>query len=241
MGEFSILQPGDGSIPAPHYLPATSDHVLWGRLPCSLDRPVLAIEPGDEVTIDTISHEGLLDDQGRDPVAYFGSHGVDTALVLADAIAAAASELNRSGSDGPHIVTGPILVRGAAPGDPVKMTVLETVPRVPYGVISNRHGRGALPGEMPLSATNVSIFTPVAHSEHGELIATLPLAPGGFRSIEFPLRPFLGIMGVAVATEERPHSVPPGAHGGEHRHQSAHRGIVALSTCPGAGSPRVCR
>ena len=32
--------------------------------------------------------------------------------------------------------------------------------------------------------------------------------------VEFPLAPFLGIMGVAVAGDERPHSVPPGAHGG---------------------------
>ena len=32
--------------------------------------------------------------------------------------------------------------------------------------------------------------------------------------MHFPLQPFLGIMGVAVAGDERPHSVPPGSHGG---------------------------
>jgi acetamidase/formamidase len=32
--------------------------------------------------------------------------------------------------------------------------------------------------------------------------------------VAFPLAPFLGIMGVAVAAPERPHSVPPGAYGG---------------------------
>ena len=37
---------------------------------------------------------------------------------------------------------------------------------------------------------------------------------GGERVVEFPLAPFLGTMGVAVAADERPHSVPPGAHGG---------------------------
>ena len=31
------------------------------------------------------------------------------------------------------------------------------------------------------------------------------------------LRPFLGVMGVAVAGSERPHSVPPGRHGGNGR------------------------
>lgn len=38
--------------------------------------------------------------------------------------------------------------------------------------------------------------------------------PGGERAARFVLRPFLGIMGVAVAGGERPHSVPPGVHGG---------------------------
>ncbi|WKK71535.1 hypothetical protein Q0F99_19700 [Rathayibacter oskolensis] len=42
----------------------------------------------------------------------------------------------------------------------------------------------------------------------------LPLVPGGERSARFELHPFLGIMGVAVAGDVRPHSVPPGAHGG---------------------------
>jgi acetamidase/formamidase len=46
-------------------------------------------------------------------------------------------------------VTGPILVEGAEPGDLLRITVEKLVPRVPYGVISNRHGKGALVGELP--------------------------------------------------------------------------------------------
>ncbi|WP_225438312.1 acetamidase/formamidase family protein [Candidatus Frankia nodulisporulans] len=37
---------------------------------------------------------------------------------------------------------------------------------------------------------------------------------GDGRAIRFPLRPFLGIMGVAVAGDRPVHSVPPGPHGG---------------------------
>ena len=37
---------------------------------------------------------------------------------------------------------------------------------------------------------------------------------GGEHTVRFPLAPFLGIMGVAVAGDTRPHSVPPGTHGG---------------------------
>ncbi|TFB69616.1 acetamidase [Cryobacterium glaciale] len=202
---------GTGSI---HYLPATRQNVLWGRLPCARDVGVLTIESGDEVTIDTISHEGVLEDQGRDPAAFFGRHGVPREFVLDDAIDLAASDFDHDpGSDGPHVVTGPIHVRGARPGDLLKMTVLEATPRVPYGIISNRHGRGALPGEYPLGVENVSVFAAVEAFE-GIQVGTLPLVPGGDRVVRFPLDPFLGIMGVAVAGDVRAHSVPPGAHGG---------------------------
>ena len=208
----ATLQPGTGEIRAAAYLPSTPATVLWGRLPCASDAPVLYIADGTEVTVDTLSHEGLLDDHGSDPLAYFTGHGVAAGDVLADAIELVRA-VTRDPADGPHVVTGPIHVEGALPGDLLAITVLETTPRVPYGVISNRHGRGALPGELPRAETGVSVFTPVA-ARDGRLVGCLPVVEGGDRVVEFPLAPFLGIMGVAVAGDERPHSVPPGAHGG---------------------------
>jgi acetamidase/formamidase len=208
-----ILQPDEGEIRGEAYLSASVGNVLWGRLPCAADVPVLTIPPGTTVTIDTISHEGILEDQGKDPLAFFGGHGVAAEAVLADAVAIAA-ELSRDPAlDGPHVVTGPILIEGAEVGDLVAMTVLETTPRVPYGVISNRHGRGALPGELPRTADTVSVFTPISERD-GALVGRLPVVEGGERTVEFPLDPFLGVMGVAVAGDDRPHSVPPGPHGG---------------------------
>lgn len=191
------------------HLPSTPDLVLWGRLPCATDDPVLTVDPGAAVTFDTISHEGILEDQGRDPEAFFGAYGVSE--VLEDAIALAASEYpHRFGVDGPHVVSRPVRVAGAQPGDLLAMTVLETVPRVPYGVISNRHGKGALPGEFPREGELFSAFATVDDEGRGRL----PLVPGGEPVVSFPLAPFLGIMGVAADTPERPHSVPPGPHGG---------------------------
>ena len=74
--------------------------MLWGRLPCAADDAVLSVEPGTAVTFDTISHEGILEDQGRDPKAFFGAYGAPE--VLDDAIALAASEYPRTfGVDGP--------------------------------------------------------------------------------------------------------------------------------------------
>ncbi len=208
-----VLQPGTGEIRGDVYLPATVETVIWGRLPCAADPAVLTVRPGTTVTIDTVSHEGILEDQGKDPVRYFGSHGVPAGEVLSDAVAIAAQLARDPEQDGPHVVIGPILIEGAEVGDLVAMTVLETTPRVPYGVISNRHGRGALPGELPRTPGTVSVFTTVAERDGG-LVGRLPVTEGGEPVVEFPLRPFLGVMGVAVPGAERPHSVPPGRHGG---------------------------
>jgi acetamidase/formamidase len=111
------------------------------------------------------------------------------------------------------VVVGPVFVEGARPGDLLRITVVHLLPRVPYGVISNRHGKGALVGELPRTAGPVSVFAAVAEHE-GELVGTLPVRAGEDRHVRFPLAPFLGIMGVATIGDERAHSVPPGPHGG---------------------------
>lgn len=205
-----ILDTGVGPIRSTTYLQATHDNVLWGRLPCAADRAVLEVVSGTEVTIDTISHEGILEDQGRDPCAFFEPHGVPGVLV--DTVALAASDYPRTfGVDGPHVITGPIAVAGAEPGDLLAITLLETLPRVPYGVITNRHGKGALPDEFPLAGDIYNVFA--ALTQDGKR-ATLALAPDSEEHVSFAINPFLGIMGVAAAGQIRPNSVPPGPYGG---------------------------
>lgn len=209
--EHGVLNSGQGRIASAHYLPVEHGGYLWGQLPCATDDAVLTIDPGEAVTVDTLSHEGLLPDQGSDPLAFFRGHGVEGENVLRDAVEVVSSAYQRDPvRHGPHVVTGPIRVRGARPGDLLKITVLDTQRRVPYGVISNRHGRGALPGEFPAGKAHVSVFASV--DAHGR--GSLPIATGSDRRVSFALRPFLGIMGVAVAGGARAHSIPPGPHGG---------------------------
>ncbi|WP_420367782.1 acetamidase/formamidase family protein [Curtobacterium sp. L1-20] len=206
------LQPGSGPVHAAHYLPVEADRITWGRLPDAHDRPALTVAPGTEVTIDTVSHEGILPDQGSDPVAFFARHGVAPESVLEDAVAIARTARRDTERDGPHVVTAPIAIDGAEPGDVLTMTVVETLPRVPYGVVSNRHGRGALHGEYPVDGTTVSVFADVVTDGDGSW-GRIPLAADRERFARFPLAPFLGIMGVATPDGRR-HSVPPGRHGG---------------------------
>lgn len=218
--DATILATGAGPITGDDYLPLRTDQLFWGDLPCAADDPVVSIRPGTTLTIDTLSHEGILGDQGRDPRAYFGSHGIDPDLVLTEAVDLCASDRPHTlGVDGPHVVTGPIAVTGAQPGDLLAMTVVETLRRVPYGVVSNRHGRGALPGEFPLNERNYSAFVSVESAPgagpDAPAYGRLPLSPHHPEAtVRFPLAPFLGIMGVAVSGDQRAPSIPPGPHGG---------------------------
>jgi acetamidase/formamidase len=222
-GPLPILQPGVGRVRGA-YLRATPETVKWGYLPNRASRPVLKVRSGDLVTIDTLSHEGILEDQGRDPDTYFGDHGVPRDQVLDDARAIARSSMKHDLiNDGPHVVTGPVAVTGARPGDVLKVEVLELQKRVPYGVVSSRHGLGALPGEYPesivhdpqtapylIKSDNISVFTPVEHRQ-GDWHGVLPM-PGS--TVAFPLAPFMGLMGVATDTDKPMNSVPPNLGGG---------------------------
>jgi acetamidase/formamidase len=236
-----VLQPGQGDRSGDHYLSSLPDQVLWGYVPTVHAAPVLRMRSGQTVTIDALSHEGILEDQGRNPVEYFGGLGVRESDVLEDAKAIAA-EYNRTprdfAKDGPHVVTGPIFVEGAEPGDVLKIETLEAAPRVPYGVVSSRHGKGALaltPDKIapagislaevmpppdtdgrsrpdPMTWGGVSVFTPV---EEGR--GVMPVGAGG--SVRFPLNPFMGMMGVAFAEDEglnapNANSIPPTIGGG---------------------------
>jgi acetamidase/formamidase len=205
------LQPGKGKVEGKHYLPSTPETVRWGELPTARTRPVLTVDTGATVTIDTVSQEGILEDQGRDPDAFFGRHGVAPAEVLEDARAIAVSGIrHRFAVDGPHIVTGPVHVRGAEPGDVLRVEVVSLLPRARYGVISNRHGQGLLAGEFPEGPPpdedadarhwqgfrTVSSFCAVER-RRGRLFGALE---GGGARVRFPLDPFMGIMAVAVDT-----------------------------------------
>lgn len=217
----SVLRNGAGPVHGTHYVVSSPTTDSWGWIPHAGAAPVLDVADGDTVTVDCVSSEGLMDDQGRDPVTWFGAHGVAAVDVLPDAVAFAREHPARTPLAGPHVLLGPIAVRGARVGDVLVVDVLSALRRVPYGVVSSRDGRGALAGELPVAGAEVD---PTAGGTRGgvstfcrvEEIADRAYGriDAGGRAIRFPLSEFMGIMAVATATEEPVSSVPPGAHGG---------------------------
>ena len=209
--KLASLQPGEGLVLGQHLLASTPQTVRWGWLPNANSSACLTVASGDTVTIDTVSHEGILPDQGRDTVGFLGSYGVKATDVLHDAKEIASSEIPWGPECGRHVVTGPIAVTGAAPGDVLRIDVVDLLPRAPYGFVSSRCGYGALPGELPEGEQNVWQFCEVGLAG-GRMVSWMSARDG--RKAYFPLDPFLGIMGVAPATSEPVHSAPPGDFGG---------------------------
>jgi acetamidase/formamidase len=194
---------------------STPETVRWGRLPSAAARPVGTVADGGVITFETVSHEGLMPDQGLDPVGFFSSLGVDPATIPDDARALAAARLPRDHRrDGPHIVTGPVAVRGARAGDLLRVEIVALERRTDFGIISNRHGYGVLTEEFPRPRATGEVPDVVSHlalvDPNGEGV----LRDRVGRTIRFPLGEFLGLIGVAPATDTEPSSTPPGPYGG---------------------------
>lgn len=209
-----------------YYVPATLSTMTWGILPNKDSKPILTVPSGAEITFDTLSSEGMVEDQGRDPVKFFGKFGVKPEQVLEDAIEICASKTEHNlVTDGPHIIMGPVAIEGAQPGDVLKVETLSLIPRVPYGIVGNRHGKGALPGEYPQNDGpkpgankehpelygNVFTLVPVKY-ENGKMFGMMHNAAG--KDVRFPLQPFMGTMGVAPNTTGKVSSIPPSTYGG---------------------------
>lgn len=205
-----------GTVGAVVHVRARPDTVRFGRLPGAGAEPVAVVDDGGTVVFDTASHEGMLPDQGSDPRAFFANFGIPAGAVLPDVVELAAAGLAHDAAvDGPHLVVGPVSVRGAHPGDVLRVETLALERRCDFGIVSNRHGRGVLAGELPrrrADGTTPAVISRLATVEPGGATGRLH-GPGG-RSVRFTLRPFLGLVAVAPSEPAERCSRPPGPFGG---------------------------
>lgn len=184
-------------------------NVIWGELFKPDSPPILTVKSGDRIRMETVSHEGILADQG-DTVAFLTGGGISESDILPDQLTIK-GQVPKSGP-GPHVITGPIYVEDAEPGDVLEIRTIDIEYRVPYGVISNRHGRGSLPGEYP--ENEAPIYTKIIPVNMDTEIGIFKPS-NGLPDLEIPLKPFMGLMGVVpAAVEDSVNSVPPGLYGG---------------------------
>jgi acetamidase/formamidase len=195
-----------------HELPATADTVHWGYFDRSLE-PALTIRSGDLVRIETITHQA----------------GDAPDLLMDDAIERVFDHVEDRGP-GPHLLTGPIAVEGARPGDVLTVEILDLAPRLPFGTNLAAHWGHLYDvfGKERVTVYELDADALLGRAAFGYDWTSSPLAdtPGtivapdsvtrepALEGVTVPLRPHFGTMGVAPAATGRHSSIPPGDHGG---------------------------
>ena len=184
-------QRADSPAPKTHVLKATPKTVVWGYYdPAS--KPVLKIKSGDTVEVKTLlagSPEALRS-------AFLPAEEIEQALL--DVF----KEVKDKGTGG-HILTGPIYIDGAMPGDTLEVRIKEIKLAIPYGYSGFIPKRGFLPEDFDRRRTRI------IRLDHKRMVGHFA------KGIEIPLRPFFGCLGVAPPPEAgRISSGPPGVHAG---------------------------
>ena len=188
----AVLSPRD-ALSAEYTLMPSPQTVHIGHFSAAL-KPVLTINSGDIVTIETAT--------SLDPVEIDQS-GAMPPSVVPEYQRGIHREVKDRGPSG-HVLTGPIFVNGAQPGDTLEVRILEIDLAVDYGYNRQRPYAGALPDEFP------GVFQRIIPIDRKAKAAQV--APGVVVPVD---RPFFGVMGVApTPAMGRISASPPGVHTG---------------------------
>ncbi|KAI5935071.1 Transcription regulator protein BACH2 [Manis javanica] len=124
--------PGRPGMASHYYIPASASTVLWGYFSRSA-KPVVEVESGDYVTMETLTHHANDDaermvrgDPGAESVFHWDSQRKNVDRRGAGPMDAK----NGAGAgQGVHICTGPVRIKGAQPGDVLEVRIIDVVPR----------------------------------------------------------------------------------------------------------------
>ena len=176
-----------------HTLLATPTTVAWGFYSGSA-KPVLTVNSGDTVTIQTLSTCG--------PPERLAAIGVAPADIPPSVRDIYANYPAADKGPGGHILTGPVAIANAEPGDVLELRIQKIDLDVPWACNSFGAGRGFLPNDFPYSRTKLIPLD----RQH----MTADFAPG----VTIPLHPFFGSMGLAPTPAGKYDSAPPWMHAG---------------------------
>ena len=183
--------PAAATSPVTHRLEATPATVAYGYYWADAP-PVLRIASGDIIDVDTLL---------TNTPAGLAKAGIPEDRIQ-ESLKTIVNEVtgDRKGPGG-HILTGPVYVEGAEPGDVLEVRILSISLALDYGY---NGCKGFLP-------ENCEADAPIRILNLNRANMTAQFAPG----IVIPLKPFYGSLGVAPPPEAgRLSSNPPGRHAG---------------------------
>lgn len=192
---FSALAVLLASIPLQasetHSLTVSPQSICWGYY-WSRARPVLHVHSGDRVQIQTVSGN-------PNRLLASGLRPEDLQPALKEVY-----EKVQPSDRGPggHLLTGPVFIEEAEPGDVLEIQIEKISLDVPYAYNGFGPTTGLFQDEYPYARTKIIPL------DRQRMVANF--APG----IQIPLKPFFGSMGIAPPGDAKLNSAPPWIHAG---------------------------
>jgi len=183
-----------GSAQPAQTLLATPSTVAWGYYSAHA-KPVLTVKSGDTVVMQTLSTCG--------PAERLEAAGVKPADIPAYVSEIYTKVPMADRGPGGHILTGPVAIEGAEPGDVLEVKIEKISIDVPWACNGFGPGRGFLPNDFPYGRMKIIPL------DREKMVAEF--APG----VKIPLHPFFGSMGLAPPEGAgKYNSAPPWMHAG---------------------------
>ena len=164
-----------GAAASTYDLPATPQTVAWGHYDATA-KPVLTIKSGDTVVVHTLLTNSPT---GLEKAGVAPTDVQQSLRTVYDGVPQA------DRGPGGHILTGPIAIAGAEPGDTLEVRIVKIDLAIPYAYNGFRYGVGFLTDDFAYPKVKIVPLDAKRMIGH--------FGPG----IEVPLHPFFGSMGVA--------------------------------------------
>jgi acetamidase/formamidase len=202
--EKNVNQPKNteaAPVKVDHFIRSTPDNIVWGYYGYDVP-PIATVKDGDVVEIQAVNVAGV---NRRDPEAFYRDNHLPLDEQAKDIIEIYKHPKPEPSGLSGHMLTGPIYIDGAEPGDTLEVRILNIVPRSEYGVNSVWPKGGDLPDDVKTRENFIYKY------KIDKKKSTASFKPG----VEIPMKPFMGVMAVSPPPEmKRVSSIPPGFYGG---------------------------
>jgi acetamidase/formamidase len=204
----TILATLSASAQKTQTLLATPATVAWGYYAYNA-KPVLTVHSGDTVIMQTASTCG--------PPERLTSQGVASADIPAWLGKLYTDVPRDQRGPGGHILTGPVAIAEAQPGDVLEVRILKIALDTNFACNGFGKGRGFLPDDYPYSKSKIIPL------DRSKMVANFG------SGIAIPLHPFFGSIGIAPPEQYgKWNSAPPFVHGGNMDNKELTAGSVVF-------------
>ena len=209
-----------GRIKPDYVVRSLPENMVWGYFGADVP-PVMHVKDGAVVEIQTVNPSGV---SRTDPEAFYKTNNLPLNDHAREVIAILKTVKPEPSGIRGHMLTGPIFIDSAQPGDHIEVRILDLTLPADFGVNSVWPGGGGIPDEVKQRETFVYRYDAKRRT------ATF------VEGVEIPIQPFMGVMALSPPADTgRVSSIPPGFFGGnlDIKHLGKHSTLYLPVSVPG--------